>query len=160
MRSPASVSTRTLRRGGSLAPIGEPSTAPDRTCPGARVSGGHRAQPIDHPIGAAAQLIEIERLGRRAVRRPAEQVALAGADAERPDDLELVRGLDALGHDERAPAVGEVAEGPDDLERRIMDRATLDQRQVDLDDVEAELAEKPQAGVAGPDVVGGETDAG
>ena len=88
-----------------------------------------------------------------------EQVALAGPDAERADDLELRRRLDALGDDERAPAVGQVAQRPDDLERRVADGAALDQREVDLDDVEAELAEQPQAGVAGPDVVGGDADA-
>ena len=36
----------------------------------------------------------------------------------------------------------------------------MDQRQVDLDDVEAELAQQPQAGIAGTHVVGGHADAG
>ena len=46
-----------------------------------------------------------------------------------------------------------------DLQRRVADRAALDEREVDLDDVELELAQQPQPGVAGPDVVGGEADA-
>ena len=58
----------------------------------------------------------------RPVGRPAEQVALAGADPERADDVELGRRLDPLGDDERAPAVGEVAQGADDLERRVVAR--------------------------------------
>ena len=41
-----------------------------------------------------------------------------------------------------------------------VDGPALDERQVDLDDVELELAEQPQPGVAGTDVVGGEPDAG
>ena len=48
----------------------------------------------------------------------------------------------------------------DDLQRGVAHGAALDERQVDLDDVEAELAEQPQAGVAGADVVGREPDAG
>ena len=79
---------------------------------------------------------------------------------ERADDVELGRRLDALGDDQRAPPVGEVAQRPDDLERRVVDGAALDQRQVDLDDVELELAEQPQPGVAGTDVVGREADPG
>ena len=38
--------------------------------------------------------------------------------------------------------------------RRIALGAVLDQAQVELDDVEAELAQQAQAGVAGPNVVG------
>ena len=104
--------------------------------------------------------LEVERLGRRAVGRSPEQVALAGADPERADDVELVRGLDAFGDDQRAPPIGQVAQRPDDLERCVADRAALDEREVDLDDVEPELAQEAQPGVPGADVVGGEADAG
>ena len=97
---------------------------------------------------------------RRLLGRPAQQVALARPDPERADDVELGGRLDALGHDERAPAVGQVAQRPDDLEGRVAEGAALDQRQVDLDDVEPELAEQPQAGVPGADVVGRDPDAG
>ena len=37
--------------------------------------------------------------------------------------------------------------------------AALDQREVDLDDVEGDLAEEAQAGVAGTHVVGGDAQA-
>ena len=50
--------------------------------------------------------------------------------------------------------------GPDDLEGGLADGAALDERQVDLDDVEPDLAQQAQAGVAGPDVVGRDPHAG
>ena len=37
---------------------------------------------------------------------------------------------------------------------RVVQDAALDQRQVDLDDVELDLAQQPETGVAGPDIVG------
>ncbi len=40
--------------------------------------------------------------------------------------------------------------------RRVVQDAALHERQVDLDDVEVDLAQEPQAGVAGADVVGRE----
>ena len=43
---------------------------------------------------------------------------------------------------------------------RVLADAALHERQVDLDDVEVDLAEQPQAGVAGADVVGGEAHPG
>ena len=43
---------------------------------------------------------------------------------------------------------------------RVVQDAALDERQVDLDDVELDLAQQPEAGVAGADVVGGEPHAG
>ena len=41
-----------------------------------------------------------------------------------------------------------------------MQDAALDQRQVDLDDVELDLGQEPETGVAGTDVVRGQADAG
>ena len=123
------------------------------------MSASTRSRSISQSV-LRLERLEVERLGRRAVGRAAEQVALPGADPERADDVELGRRLDALGDDQRAPAVGQVAQRPDDLERGVVDGAALDERQVDLDDVEPELAEQPQPGVAGADVVGGEPDAG
>ena len=144
---------------GSLAGIGarQPSRPPIPACRHLGAHAGIDSQPVDRASPSApAERVEVERLGRRAVRRPAEQVALARPDPERADDVELGRRLDPLGDDQRAPAVGQVAQRPDDLERGLADGAALDQRQVDLDDVEAELAEQPQPGVAGADVVGGD----
>ena len=51
------------------------------------------------------------------------------------------------------PARGELLERAQDAVRRVVEDAALDQRQVDLDDVEVDLAQEPQAGVAGADVV-------
>ena len=136
-----------------------PSTARRWSRVGPRQTGtaadGRSASP--RPVSSASK---VDRVGRRPTRRPAQQVALPGADAERADDLELGRRLDALGHDERAPAVGQVAQRPDDPRRLVAGGAALDERQVDLDDVEAQLAQQPQAGVAGTDVVGRDADAG
>ena len=44
--------------------------------------------------------------------------------------------------------------------RRIVGRAGLDERQVDLHDVELHLAQEPETGVPGPDIIGGEPQAG
>src|SRR4051795_11697443 len=145
MRSPASASTAVLRRGGSLASFAEPSTAPDRTRESERSSRGDRPQLLDEPIGASAKRFEVERLGGRAVGRSPEQEALAGGDPERAHDVELVRRLDALCHDERAPSICEVAQRPDDFERSRVVGATLDEREVDLDDVEPQLTQQPKA---------------
>ena len=88
------------------------------------------------------------------------QVALPGADPERPDDLELGGRLDPLGDHEGAPPIGQVAQRADHLERLVVARSALDERQVDLHDVEAQLAEKPQPGIAGPDVIARQPAAG
>ena len=116
----------------------------------------HRPEPLDEPVRALREAGQIERFGRRPIGRTAQQIALAGADPERSDDVELLRRLDALGDDEGAPAVGEVAQRLEDLERGLADGPALDEREVDLDDVEPELAQQPQPGVAGTDVVGGD----
>ena len=55
---------------------------------------------------------------------------------------------------------GEFLERAQYAVRRVVEDAALDERQVDLDDVEVDLAEEPQAGVAGADVVRGEAHAG
>ena len=119
----------------------------------------HRPHSLDEPVAALERGPAGRSTRSRPVGRAAQQVALAGPDPERAHELELRGRLDPLGDDQRAPAVGQVAQGLDDLERRVADGPALDEREVDLDDVEAELAEQPQAGVAGPDVVGGEADA-
>src|SRR4051812_14322522 len=101
MLSPTSASTGMLRRGGSLASFAEPSTAPDRTGRTERRSRWDRAQSLDEPVRASPKRLDVERLRRRAVRRSSEQVSLASGDAERADDVELARRLDALCDNQR-----------------------------------------------------------
>ena len=72
---------------------------------------------------------------------------------------ELSRVLDALGDDEGPGARGELDDGPEHGTRRSL-RAALDERQVDLQDVEADLGEEAEPGIAGADVIGREADAG
>ena len=83
--------------------------------------------------------------------RPSEEVALPGADLEGAHDAQLVRRLDPFGDDRGAPAAGR---GPAARRRPTssdsLDGAALDERQVDLHDVELELAQEAQAGVARP----------
>ena len=92
--------------------------------------------------------------------RAPEQIALTGHDVDAADRRQLVGRLDALGHDRRVPPSGQLLEGTQDRERRVVQDATLDQREVDLDDVELDLAQEPEPGVAGPDVVSGQPESG
>ena len=55
---------------------------------------------------------------------------------------------------------GQLLERPEHRVGRILADAALDERQVDLDDIEVDLAEQPQACVAGADVVGGQPHPG
>ena len=120
-----------------------------------------RPAPRDARLGRLGhQGLEVEPLHASLAGRPTQQVALAGGDPELADDRQLLAGLDALGDDRGAPARGELLQGPQDAVRRVVEDAALDQRQVDLDDVEVDLAEEPQAGVPGTHVVGGEPHPG
>ena len=60
---------------------------------------------------------------------------------------------------EACQRVGELLERPQDRQLRIVQDPALDERQVDLDDVELDLAQQPEAGVPRADVVGGEPHA-
>ena len=55
-------------------------------------------------------------------------------------ELELLRGLHALGNHRRLPLRGQLLDRSHDGVRRVVEDAALDQRQVDLDHVEADLA--------------------
>ena len=89
---------------------------------------------------------------------PAQQVALAGVEAQLEHGLEQVRRLDALGDDRPAALAGDGAERAQDRLGRLVVGAGPDQREVDLHDVEVDLAQQAQAGVAGPDVVDRDAD--
>ena len=91
---------------------------------------------------------------------PAQQVALAGGDAQLAQRAQLLGRLQALGDGHRTLAGGEVHQRAQHRSRGVVLGAILHQREIDLHDVEAHLAEQPQAGVAGADVVGGEAHAG
>ena len=90
---------------------------------------------------------------------PAQQVALRGGDPQALEGDELLRRLHALGHDRRARPAGHLAQAAQDRQRRLVEQAALDEREVDLDDVERDLAQEAQPGVARPDVVGGDAHA-
>ena len=62
--------------------------------------------------------------------------------------------LDAFGDGRLVTALGELLERAQHCLRGIVLDAGLDQREIDLHDVELELAEQPQAGVAGSHVIG------
>ena len=133
---------RAVRR--SLAGIVPPVNVLPRSCRGRRCAAGRVRPAPPEPRRTASRR---RRRGRRdrparsaALGRTTEQVALAGADARASGRTQLLGRLDALGDDQRAPAVGEVLERADDLLGRGPDRAALDEREVDLDDVEPELA--------------------
>ena len=76
------------------------------------------------------------------------------------DRAQLAGGFEPFGDDRCAPALGEVAQRAQHGPRGVALGALLDERQVDLDDVEADLAQQPQAGIARANVVGGDTDPG
>ena len=75
-------------------------------------------------------------------------------------DAQLLGRLEALRDGHRTLAVGEVLERAQHVARRIVLGALLHEREVDLDDVEAQLGEQAQAGVAGAHVVGRDAHAG
>src|SRR5262249_41373681 len=98
-------------------------------------SGRHPDRPA-HEGGKLAEAVEVDALHARRVGRATQEVALRGRQPERPNDDELLGRLDALGNDERLPALGQVAQRLKNLERGVPHRAALDEREVDLDDVE------------------------
>src|SRR5215510_2774389 len=98
-----------LRRAGSLAGMGDASTATRWSRWADRWSGGHRPERLHQPVVAAAEVVEVDRRGRGRVGRAAEEIALPGTDPERPDNSQLRGRLDPFGDDEGTPAVGQIA---------------------------------------------------
>ena len=150
---------------------GSPSVAEARPPCGMALGGRPepgRCQARRQAAGVAAprsrldrhQRVEVQPLGPSLARRPAQQVALAGRDPELADDGQLLAGLDALGDDGGAPPRGQLLERAQDAVGRVVQDPALDEGQVDLDDVEVDLGQESQSGVAGTDVVGRETHPG
>src|SRR4029079_4197346 len=106
------------------------------------------------------QSCEVEGLAAALPLRPAEEIALTGQDADAADRCQLLGCLDPFGHDRGLPPSGQFLERTQDCERWVVENATLDKRQVDLDDVELDLTEKPKARVPGADVVGRQPESG
>ena len=86
------------------------------TCPG---RAGERRDVLPAVRGGAAGKVQLAdgEVGRRARAGPAEQPPLAQRGAERPRHGEVGLGLDALGEDERAGALGVGVDRVHDLAR-------------------------------------------
>ena len=104
-------------------------------------SSSPRARPWELPVAAA------DREGGQR-RGPSEQEALPGADAQRRHLGDLLGVLETLGDDERVGLGREAHHRADDGIRGRARRAALDEAEVDLEDVEAQLGQQAQAGVA------------
>src|SRR6185312_928746 len=92
--------------------------------------------------GARQQREEVDRLAIEGGFRAPEEIALAGVVAQLEDRLEMVRGLDALGHDPVAAGPRERAERLEDRLGGAVGRAGADERQVDLEDVVLHVAQE------------------
>ena len=79
---------------------------------------------------------------------------------ETQERSDLRGALDPLGNDEGAGARGELDHRTDDGVGRPLRLAALDEGQVHLQDVELDLRQEPEAGVAGADVIGREANPG
>ena len=90
---------------------------------------------------------------RPRLRRAPEQEALAEADAQPHERLELLERLDALGADARPHATGEHDEELDQGRLRRVEVHALDQAAVELDQVGVHPHDLLEAGVARAGVV-------
>ena len=149
--SPCSQSSRRTQRRGRVSSTGGVASA----APGHVGGWGATARPS-------------RRAGGRRCRWARRRAASAAGRADSPDrprcrccgSPPAARRSRPLGHDRRLPPSGQFLEGTQDGERRVVENATLDQRQVDLDDVELDLAEEPKARVPGSDIVGRQPESG
>ena len=73
--------------------------------------------------------------------------------AELAQALELDLALDALGDDLQAERAGDLDDGGDDRRVLVLGADAVDERAVDLDDVEREALQARQRRVAGAEVV-------
>src|SRR5689334_11028866 len=99
---------------------------------------------------------EVDRLAIECGLGTAEQVPLAGVVAQLEDRLEMIGRLDALSDDAVAARACERSERLQDRLGRPVRRAGTDEREVDLEDVELDLAQKPKTGIPRADIVDGD----
>src|SRR6186997_263011 len=148
------------RRGAGYSPPGKSEPSPPGPC------GSFRQDELARPIrvGVARRLRldegeQVHRLHRQLACRTAEEVALPGTDAQAQHRFELLQRLDALGDGRASALTGHRPERLEDRLRWAVLGPRADQRQVDLHDVEVEVAEQAEAGIPGADIVDGDTDA-
>ncbi len=98
------------------------------------------------------QRLPLERSG------PPQVVALPMQDAKGSQWLHLRRVLDPLRDDHGAGARREIDHRAQHGAVAAVGRAALDERQVDLEDVEPDIGKQTESRVAGADVIGGEPD--
>ncbi len=91
--------------------------------------------------------------------RPCHQVSLSEAAAHRPQQFELLRALDPLGHDLDAEVMPDLDDRAGQHGQRAVGAEASHERRVDLDDVDRQLAQVGERGVASAEVVDGQPDA-
>src|SRR3990172_12440359 len=133
---------------------------PQRDQPVLREWLGHRLdvvpQDLSLPLAVPGdEIVDVDCVAHERARRTPEQVALAGSEAQVADNLELMGGLDTFGHDGRRGTIGELSQRSHDRQRRLPQDTALDQAEVDLDQVELDLAEETEAGVSRSDIIRG-----
>ena len=136
---------------------------------------GHAAQGLEHIVGlpadraaacpcarsaplAARRGARVRQRGqpRREVgggHRPADEVALGLVAAPGREQRPRLDGLDALRHDLQAEPAAEVDQRVHDRVVAVVAREPHDERAVDLERVDVELAQVPERGMPGPEVV-------
>src|SRR3954471_8808946 len=72
-----------------------------------------RAGELVQPVVARQEGRQVDRPDFERIARPSQEVALTGADAEVPDQIELLGRLDALRDDPRAPPLRELLQRRD-----------------------------------------------
>src|SRR5882672_9854537 len=91
---------------------------------------------VDPPERIRRKQVEVDRLWVDERIWGRQQVSLAGGESERANDLELLTGLDPFRHQDHVPAIGEVAQRLQHRVCRLTQHAALNEREIDLDDVE------------------------
>ena len=114
------------------------------------------------PLSPRSARSSASRSSGRAAAPPApEQVPLPGPDLERADELQLLRRLEALRHDQRPPSVRQVLQRLDHLVRCRADRCRHGSATGRSSRCRSAISrQQPEPGIAGADIVGGDPHPG
>src|SRR6188472_2638620 len=167
--SPAVTASNTPRKLASAVRGTSPNAA--RTASSANAPGSPAYATGPSGAGMARSVVAGGRPGRHAVRQAAgcsspcpessakRSIGLrSSVVAKLEHGLEMVRRLDALGHDPMTASPGERAKRLEHGLGRAVGRARANEREVDLEDVELDLTQEAETRVAGTDIVDGDTD--